>query len=374
MKKVLLTLLAIAVLAPLGALMFAWSGLYSVAASRGHFAFVSWFLDFGMSNSVELHALPLEAPPLSSQALFERGIGHFQTGCALCHGAPGFPPSSIAQQMLPPPPDLSKTVRRWTPEQLFWIVKHGLKYTGMPAWPTPVRDDEVWAVVAFLIRLPDLTPEAYRRLALGSMNTSDEARLIAASGFVEGDPIACARCHGALGRGSEAGGIPRLAGQKPEYLAMALQDYAFGTRPSGIMHPVAIYLSDQAQRRLATYYASMGKQAPEISVARETTGAATAPDASLLQLGGALAAVGAPARGIPACSACHGQDGRAEATNPRYPALAGQHFDYLVNQLKLWRAGVRGGTFARLMSTAVRNITDQEIEAVAAYYSSLDAR
>ena len=63
--------------------------------------------------------------------------------------------------------------------------------------------------------------------------------------------------------------------------------------------------------------------------------------------------------------------GRAESRFPGYPALAGQHFDYLRQQLELWRAGVRGGTFGPIMTAAVRNITDEQIRAVALYYSQL---
>ena len=66
------------------------------------------------------------------------------------------PDHPTAREMLPPPPDLSKAAPQWKERELFWIVKNGLKYTGMPAWPSRQRDDEVWAVVAFLRRLPDL--------------------------------------------------------------------------------------------------------------------------------------------------------------------------------------------------------------------------
>jgi cytochrome c553 len=367
MKKILLTLVVVAGLGAAGVLLFAWSGFYSVAATKGHFAFVSWFLDFGMRNSVEFHAWGIRAPQLDDEALFERGIGHFHGGCAPCHGAPGVPASPIAQQMLPSAPELSKVVGRWQPNQLFWIVRHGLKYTGMPAWTAPTREDEVWAVVAFLVRLPQISAETYRRLAMvEELEAVDPARLISTAGWIEGDPIACARCHGIQGSGSPAGGVPKLAGQKPAYLAMTLRDYEFGLRPSGIMHPVAIYLTDPEREKLAHYYASI--ETPE---AKAKPVAAALEDISLLQRGGALASVGAPRRGIPACSACHGENGRAEGMNPRFPALAGQHFDYLAYQLELWRAGTRGGTFNELMSRAARNLTDQEIVALAAYYSKL---
>lgn len=365
-KRVALTALAVIVLGAVGSFLFAASGVYSVAASKGHYPWTRWALEFGMRRSVAFHANGIEAPDLADPALFERGIGHFQGGCVPCHGAPGFPPSTITQQMLPHPPDLSKAVPTWTPNQLFWIVKHGLKYAGMPAWPAPTRDDEVWALVAFLVRLPGMSPEEYRRLAL--LDAVDEpapARATAHAGFIAGDPIACARCHGLNGEGGQAGGVPRLAGQKPEYLAMTLKDYALGTRPSGIMAPVAVYLTDAEIRNLAEYYAEMG---PAKGQARREIPSA---EPQVLQLGGAIAAVGVPSRGLPACEACHGPQGTAAEKNPRYPALAGQHFDYLQQQLKLWRARGRGGTFDEIMAAAVRNITDEEIRAVSLYYANL---
>ena len=69
--------------------------------------------------------------------------------------------------MTPPPPFLPEKVPQWQPHELFWIVRHGVKFTGMPAWPALGRTDEVWAMVAFLRRLPEMEPEAYRALATG---------------------------------------------------------------------------------------------------------------------------------------------------------------------------------------------------------------
>jgi cytochrome c553 len=373
MKRILLLLLAVVIVGGAGIMLFAWSGLYNVGASAGHMAITRWFLEFGMRNSVETHALGIDAPPLAEPALIERGAGHFQGGCAPCHGAPGVQPSPVAQHMLPAPPELSNSIGIWSSAELFWIVRHGIKYTGMPAWPAPVRVDEVWAMVAFLERLPRLGPEEYRRLAMADLgkitDPTDKAPPTALVGLIEGDPTACARCHGLRGEGGAAGGVPRLDGQRPEYLAMSLQDFALGSRPSGIMHPVAIYLTAEERTRLAQYYASLGQGAEP-----HHHQYAPAPDPRLLELGAAIAEKGVPEQSIPPCSSCHGPRGRAEDKNPRYPALAGQHYHYLVNQLELWRAGVRGGTFAELMSTNVRNITDEQIRAVALYYAGLSRR
>jgi mono/diheme cytochrome c family protein len=167
MKRIVWKLAALALLVAVGGLLFAWSGLYNVAATAGHWPPVAWFLHFAMQNSVETHAALLEAPELADPTLIDRGGGHYETGCAPCHGAPGSPSNRIPNHMLPEPPYLPPAVSSWSPEQLFWIVKNGLKYTGMPAWPAQSRDDEVWAVTAFLLRLPDMSAAEYAALAKG---------------------------------------------------------------------------------------------------------------------------------------------------------------------------------------------------------------
>ena len=124
---------------------------------------VDWFLAFGMRNSVELRAMAITPPPLDNPDLVRLGAGHFHGGCAFCHGAPGIPVSPIARHMLPSPPDLTTSMRPWTDEELFWIVQHGIKYTGMPGWVALEREDEIWAVVAFLKRMPSIDAEQLPR-------------------------------------------------------------------------------------------------------------------------------------------------------------------------------------------------------------------
>src|SRR5690606_66242 len=145
--------------------------------------------------------------------------GHYEAGCRPCHGAPDLPRMPrVPRAMLPPPPDLAIVVREYEPEELFPVVKHGTKFTGMPAWPSQVRDDEVGAVVAFLVQLPELDGAGYRRLVHGegdpqSTASSSAAALSAAEplGVLVGAERApravvasCGRCHGldGLGRGN----------------------------------------------------------------------------------------------------------------------------------------------------------------------------
>ena len=183
------------------------------------------------------------------------GAGHFAEGCAPCHGAPGQPRNPIVQQMLPPPPDLAAAAPTWSPEQLFWIVQNGLKYTGMPAWAAPQRDDEVWPVVAFLVRLPEMDAKAYRAL----VGATDEAPADSDRGIgaVSGSSArTCGRCHGDQAEPPIQDVVPKLAGQSPRYLASALQDYAVGLRPSGIMQPIAARLDARTLADLAEHYAA----------------------------------------------------------------------------------------------------------------------
>ena len=120
-----------------------------------------------MRSAIRTYALAVDAPDALPKDALIPAAGHYAEGCAFCHGAPGVPRNPAVLAMLPVPPDLSATVDEWTDAQLFRIVKHGIRFTGMPAWPTQARDDEVWMMVAFLRALPELDsndlPRAGRR-------------------------------------------------------------------------------------------------------------------------------------------------------------------------------------------------------------------
>ena len=169
LKRLGILLGGLAVAGVLGPFLFAWSGLYNVAATRGHWAVTDWFLHFAMRNSVETQSMSVaKPPPLDDIAMVRLGLGHYQGGCAPCHGAPGFDGSPITgENAARLPPGFRQTIPAWTDEQLFWIVKHGIKYAGMPGWVAQSRDDEVWTVVAAIRSLPDMTREEYRQARHG---------------------------------------------------------------------------------------------------------------------------------------------------------------------------------------------------------------
>jgi cytochrome c553 len=344
-------LIVFIIVAPLLALGVGWSGLMSVRASTGHWAVTDWFLHWVMRNSVETRALMVDTPPLADAALVPGAAGHFQTGCATCHGSPAQSAPASVLAMLPPPPDLAKVVPQWTDAQLFEIVKHGVRFTGMPAWPAQSRDDEVWSMVAFLRKLPDMNADAYMQ--------ASGLHGIGHAGEVSPLPITCESCH-AEARLSDKSYIPRLAGQSQAYLLNALKAYAEKQRPSGIMEVAVGTLDKNSLPELASYYATQSR-AP-----RSTT----PQDAELVEKGRVLAAAGRQADKVPACLSCHDKAG----ANPAYPKLSGQNAAYLRQQLALFHAGTRGGSsFGHLMLDAAKGLKPEDIDALAAYFSSRES-
>jgi cytochrome c553 len=344
----------------IAAFLFVAAGLVPITASSGHWPITEWFLHFAMKRSVATHSLSVDAPPLDDPALVIKGATHYHGGCLPCHGGPGEDVPVILRGMIPPPPHLGATVAEWDAEELFYIVKHGVKFTGMPAWTAQQRDDEVWAVVAFLRKLQGMDAAAYHKNAIGEDAERAEGTptsLLAGSATAR-DALrqSCARCHGVdgLGRGSA---FPKLAGQRAEYMRNALDAYARGERHSGIMQPIAAGLEPETLRVLADYYAGL----PSAAGSHQDPGA--------VARGEAIARQGIPGRNVPSCVDCHGP---GSTSNAAYPMHAGQTSEYLLLQLQLFQEGHRGGSpHARLMEPIARRLTVEQMRDVAAYYGAL---
>lgn len=360
--KALLAGVGIALVLALAVLFFAWSGLYNVAASQPHWALTRWFLDFGLRRSVATHSAFITPPTLDDKNLVILGAGHFDGGCAPCHGAPGDPSDPIVDRMLPEPPELGRVATNWSTEQLFWIVKHGLKFTGMPAWVAQQRDDEVWAVVAFLRALPQMSASQYRLFAIGDPEARpNDGAEIARNGMTMEALTRCVRCHRGDAQPRSAL-VPRLAGQSQAYVERALRDFASGSRPSGIMEPVAVALDDAAIAALSAYYAGAPNLAPSAPPIES--------NADQIARGKEIATEGVPGSGVPPCLVCHG-DTRA----PSFPKLDGQYAPYIVGQIELWKRGLRMKTgYGAIMGAIASRLTNAQAQDVAAYFASVAAR
>ncbi len=331
-------------------LLFAWSGIFNIAASSGHWPITDWFLHWTMRNSVRTHAA-FSAPddPVAQQQLVS-AAGHFAASCASCHGAPGRRPSPVMQAATPPAPDLSVNAREWTDRQIFWILQHGVKYTGMPAWAAKDRPDEIRRMVAFVRRLPDMTPAQYDALtgdAAGAGTTG-------AAGLRDGVLAGCTGCHGTDGRGRGQPDIPVLGGQQPAYLLASLQAYATGKRQSAVMANAAAALRPDEMRALARHFAAM----PGIGAASP----AAAPDPSMAKAK-IIVERGLPAAQLPACASCH-------AANKPYPVLDGQRASYIAQRLRHWRGEetiVDARKSQSTMPVIARRIPEEMIDPLARY-------
>jgi cytochrome c553 len=193
--------------------------------------------------------------------------------------------------------------------------------------------------------------------------------------FVEGkgEVPACVTCHGEKGLGEDSMGTPRLAGQGYNFLVKQLSDFAADKRMDttmGVMNNNAKGLTPQEHQDVAAYLSSLnsGEISPEGSDLEAVKGLGV--PVGQTHLGKSIAVYGAPERGIPACHSCHGFNGRGAF--PIYPALSGQKYVYLVNQLKKWREESRANDMMGQMRAVAKKMTDDDIHNVAAYLTNAD--
>lgn len=140
-----------------------FGGLYPVAASKGYPPGVTWVLEKAMRNGVTSAADGLDPPPVTT-AMVREGGSHFKAMCQRCHGGPGVKPHQFARYMDPDPPELTHAAEEWSRSEIFWIAKHGIKMTGMPAFGAYESDEELWKIASFVEQLPGITPAEYAAL------------------------------------------------------------------------------------------------------------------------------------------------------------------------------------------------------------------
>jgi mono/diheme cytochrome c family protein len=166
MKKVVL-IVAMLIVTGAVALGWAYSGQYNVAADAPHWEVTTRALATVRERSIEVRAADLTVPDLADPALIALGAEHYAGMCTGCHLAPGVGDNEMRQGLYPQPPNLSERRDR-SPAQSFWIIKHGLKMSGMPAWGVTHDDDSIWGLVAFLQQLPTMDAASYTALTQGA--------------------------------------------------------------------------------------------------------------------------------------------------------------------------------------------------------------
>jgi mono/diheme cytochrome c family protein len=164
MRKVVAGAVVLLLLQAVALAVLLYVGAYDVSATRPHSRAAEFVLRTMQARSVERRAGSVASHAIAADAVPARGAAAYHAMCATCHGAPGVARSEIGSGMNPRPPDLSQVAPRWSDRELFWIVKHGIRLAGMPAFGPTHHDDELWDIVAVVRALPTLGARDYTRL------------------------------------------------------------------------------------------------------------------------------------------------------------------------------------------------------------------
>ncbi len=183
--KIIKMIILLSAIGVLGVAGFIYSGLYPIGADVPHNAATYWVLDTLRERSIKRAAIDIDVPDLSDPELLLSGGPDYNEMCSGCHLKPGKTESDMSVGLYPSPPNLSQSDdehdrghgeheedEKYAAQRRFWIIKHGIKASGMPAWGKTHDDQRIWAMVAFLQKLPRLTPEQYQIITARSDGTS----------------------------------------------------------------------------------------------------------------------------------------------------------------------------------------------------------
>jgi hypothetical protein len=162
--RVLSAIGVLAIAIGIAAAVFFFGGYYSVAGTAEDPAAVTWALTRVRTASINRHATDTPPASFSDSSTVQKGAKAYATlGCENCHGAPGVKWQKFSEGLHPDPPDLKDVAGELSPAQLFWVIKHGINMTGMPSFEQAgAADDQIWSVVAFVKKLPNVSEADYK--------------------------------------------------------------------------------------------------------------------------------------------------------------------------------------------------------------------
>ena len=162
MRAVIATLIVVLILAVAGIGAFAYSGIYDIGADTHHTKPVLVYIRTLVDRSVARRDRDIALADLENPQWILAGAKNYASNCTGCHLAPGLSESNLRRGLYPQPPVLHKF--HPDPRYAFWTIKHGIKMSAMPAWGYSLDDTEIWCLVAFLEKMPDLTPTQYQEM------------------------------------------------------------------------------------------------------------------------------------------------------------------------------------------------------------------
>jgi mono/diheme cytochrome c family protein len=168
--RILALIGVLGIVVAVAAAVFFFGGYYNIAATQQDTGPVAWALIQVRTASISRHATDTPPGTLNDAATVQAGAKAFAArGCVNCHGGPGVTWAKFSEGLNPSPPDLKEVVGGLAPNELFWVVKNGIKMTGMPSFgATGVPDQEIWSIVAFLKKLPTVSDTDFKAWTAGS--------------------------------------------------------------------------------------------------------------------------------------------------------------------------------------------------------------
>lgn len=160
MNRMMLGAIFLGMILLLGGSAFMFSGAYDIGADVPHWNLTAKILEVARDRAIMVRAREIKVPDLTGDRLILKGAGQYAAMCVDCHLAPGRRDSEIRSGLYPQPPNLSRV--KIDPQRTFWVTKHGLKMSGMPAWGLGHDDETIWSIVAFVQKLPDISPQEYK--------------------------------------------------------------------------------------------------------------------------------------------------------------------------------------------------------------------
>ena len=206
-EHVIVAIIVLTVLA-IGLGAFAYSGVYNIGADNHHWPLTYQVLQTVRDRSIHVRSEAIKVPNLDDPQLILKGAGQYAAMCTGCHLAPGIDQSELRAGMYPQPPKLSRV--HVAPQDAFWVIKHGIKMSAMPAWGDSHDDSTIWSMVAFLQKLPAMTPEQYKAIVAKAPPDDDMGM-----GMGMGDPHDHQSQMDPVTRKTLPSDMPAMPGMKP---------------------------------------------------------------------------------------------------------------------------------------------------------------
>ena len=241
-----------------GAGIFIWSGMYNIGADEPHWMPTRVVIDKLREQSISARMADMQVPNLDDPKVIAAGAVNYSAMCTGCHLAPGVTDTEIRPGLYPMPPDLPKIGSR-DDKRTFWIIKHGIKMTAMPAWGKTHTDQQIWNMVAFIRKLPGMTPEQYAALG-GKPPAEDEDHMHAGA----------EDAHGAMaGMDMDGSDTPPAHGQEHEHSHDAKPTAApsmEGMQPKAAADAEAVAEAFHAALKQGNRQAALALLAPEVTI------------------------------------------------------------------------------------------------------------